>query len=95
MAPSQFSGNCNKRLGDRRGDGSTKQKAKWVDAAERERHKEKRLCFRCGAAGHRIRECPYAPPTKPSTTINATFPGPLLETDQEELASDASDQGKE
>jgi hypothetical protein len=95
MAPTQFSGNRNKRPGDRRSDGSTKQRAKWVDTAERERRKEKRLCFRCGAAGHRIRECPYAPPTKPSTTINATFPGPMLEADQDDSASDTSGQGKE
>jgi hypothetical protein len=95
MAPTQFSGNRYKRCGDRKSNGSTKQKAKWVDTAERERRKEERLCFRCGAAGHRIRECPYAAPTRPSTTINATFPGPLLETEQEASASDISDQGKE
>ena len=59
MAPTQSRGPRDRSNGDRKATGK-KQKAKWVDHAERERRREERLCFRCGGSGHRIRECPYA-----------------------------------
>lgn len=71
-----------------------KRRAKWVDTAERERRREKKLCFRCGGSGHRIRDCPYAPAVQP-TTITATRAQPLLEGDEEGPESPSSGSGKE
>jgi hypothetical protein len=93
MAPARIGGNRGKSSGDRKNVGG-KQRAKWVDAAEREKRREKRLCFRCGAAGHRIRECPYAPATPP-TTINAANAGPVLENGVGDSDTVASESGKE
>lgn len=93
MAPARTAGDRYKRQGDRRGPNG-KQKAKWVDIAERERRKENRLCFRCRASGHRIKECPYALAVRP-TNINAVSTPPVLEDNIE--ASDSADyeSGKE
>ena len=92
MAPARTSGDRGKGYGDRK-NVRGKQRAKWVDAAERERRREKKLCFRCGAAGHRIRACPYAP-AAPPTTINAASAGPALEDDYEESDPAVSESGK-
>ncbi|KAL1953147.1 hypothetical protein VTO42DRAFT_3547 [Malbranchea cinnamomea] len=45
---------------------SSNARAKWVSEAEKERRKKERLCIRCGASGHFIRECPYRPATNPA-----------------------------
>ena len=81
MAPARTGADRGKRRGDRGGAGG-RQRAKWVDVAERERRREEKLCFRCGAGGHRIKECPYAPAVQP-TAINATTALPLLEDDND------------
>jgi hypothetical protein len=73
---------------------TNKQKAKWVGVAERERRRENRLCFRCGAGGYRIQECPYAPAVRP-TTINAVNALPVLEDDAEASESVDYESGKE
>lgn len=98
MAPARTAGERSKRYGDRKGTGG-KRKAKWVDTAERERRRENRLCFRCGASGHRIKECPYAPAVRP-TKINAvpthTVPTqPLLDDDTDSSDPAGYDSGKE
>ena len=77
MAPARIGGGNTKGQGDRK-KSSGKRRAKWVDAAERERRRERQLCFRCGASGHRIKECPYGPPLQ-LTAINAVTALPLLE----------------
>lgn len=95
MAPARTGGDRGKSHGDRKNVGG-KQRAKWVDAAERERRRGKRLCFRCGAAGHRIRECPYAPAVPPTiATINAAIAGPVLEDDNEESVPAGFELGKD
>lgn len=94
MAPTYTSGDRRKRSGDRKLASGSKQRAKWVDVAERERRREKRLCFRCGGSGHRIRDCPYAPPAKP-TTINAAISEPMLEDEDDASDAAASESGKE
>ena len=90
MAPARISGDRGKGQGERKGN-SGKQRAKWVDAAEREVRREKKLFFRCGASGHRIKECPYAPAVQP-TAINAL---PLLDDDNDVTDSVAYNTGKE
>lgn len=82
MAPTRTGGDREKCRGDRKSTAG-KQRAKWVDVTERDRRRENRLCFRCGALGHRIREYPYALATQP-TSINATRILPLLEDDGNE-----------
>ena len=93
MALTQPSGSRSRGNGDR-ASGGKKQRAKWVDLAEREKRRENRLCFRCGGAGHRIRDCPFAPAVQP-TKMNITGFKPLLEDDEEETESDKSEAGKE
>jgi hypothetical protein len=96
MAPMPINGGRRKgsgTRGDRTRATNGKPRAKWVDATEREKRREKRLCFRCRAAGHRIRECQYAPAVQ-RTTINATVPGPMLEDDDEESDPDTFGPGK-
>jgi len=95
MAPMHANGNRRRSPGTRNNTAG-KPRAKWVDATEREKRREKRLCFRCGAGGHRIRECKYAPAVQP-TSINATtIPGPMLEEDDnDEPESDLFGPGKE
>ena len=93
MAPTKISDGRSKHTGNRR-DSRGKQKAKWVDAVERERRREQKLCFRCGGSGHRIRDCAYEPATRP-TNIMATNVGPLLEDPEEDPDSAISIAGKE
>ncbi|KAL1952921.1 hypothetical protein VTO42DRAFT_3944 [Malbranchea cinnamomea] len=45
---------------------SSNARTKWVSEAKKERHKKERLCIRCGASGHFIRECPYRPAANPA-----------------------------
>lgn len=82
MGPTQSAGSRPKGTGNQRRL-SGKQRAKWVDANELKNRKEKNLCFRCGSSGHRARECPYAPPKRP-TQINSVSSDPVLESDEEE-----------
>jgi hypothetical protein len=78
-APTHSSGGSHNESGDRKNSGG-KRRAKWVDATERDKRREKGPCFRCGGSGHRIRERPYAPPMQPPE-INAVSAKPLLEDD--------------
>jgi hypothetical protein len=82
MAPARTGGSRSKSRGNRKESGGVggKQRAKWVDTSERERRREKKLCFRCGAGGHQIKECPYASAVQP-TAINSTSAKPMLEND--------------
>jgi hypothetical protein len=93
MAPTNTNGDRNRNRGDRK-NANGKQRAKWVDPAERERRRDKRLCFRCGGSGHRIRDCPYEPAIKPAS-INAVTAQPMLESDAHESDCGWSDPGKE
>jgi hypothetical protein len=93
MAPTNTNGDRNRNRGDRK-NSNGKQRAKWVDPAERERRRDKRLCFRCGGSGHRIRDCPYEPAIKPAS-INAVTAQPMLESDAHESDYGWSDPGKE
>jgi hypothetical protein len=96
MAPARTAGGQFRKSGNRKVvvGASNKQKAKWVDVAERERRRENRLCFRCGAGGHRVKECPYAPAVRPSS-INAVNALPVLEDDAEASESVDYESGKE
>lgn len=49
-----------------------KQRAKWVGAGEIQRRRNHHLCIRCGASGHMISSCQYAPARRPSPTTVAT-----------------------
>jgi hypothetical protein len=96
MAPMPTNGGRKRGPGgrfDKAGATSGRQRAKWVDSAEREKRREKRLCFRCGSGGHRVRDCQYAPAVQP-TSINATVPGPVLEGDDDSTDSDTFGSGK-
>ena len=93
MAPTNTTDHRRRIRGDRKPSGE-KRRAKWVDVAERERRREKRLCFRCGTDGHRIRDCPYAPAVQP-TAINASVPEPPLEDDDEATYPSPFETGKE
>lgn len=93
MAPTQAYGDRKKPRGERK-PSTGKQRAKWVDMAERERRKEKGLCFRCGTDGHRIRGCPYAPAIQP-TSIHAGTIAPLLEDDEDPMEPAPFEAGKE
>ena len=93
MATTNMGGYRGKGNGDHKGF-KGKQRAKWVDTAEREKRREKGLCFRCGAAGHRISECPYRAAVRP-TTINAVGVGPLLEDEFEIQDSVLLESGKD
>lgn len=93
MAPTDTNGDRGRNHGSRK-NLSGKQRAKWVDAAEREKRREKKLCFRCGGSGHRIRECPYEPAMRPAA-INAVIAQPMLEDDTYGSDSASSRTGKE
>jgi hypothetical protein len=64
---------------------STNHRAKWVNREEIERRRSNRLCIRCGASGHMIRSCQYAPARRLSPAVVATtkFEQPQLEEDTE------------
>jgi hypothetical protein len=65
---------------------STNRRAKWVSMEEIQRRRSNRLCIRCGASGHMISSCQYAPARRPSPTVVATtkFEQPQLEEEDTE-----------
>jgi len=96
MAPMPTGGSRRKGPGgrnERSGVQGGRPRAKWVDSAEREKRREKRLCFRCGSAGHQVRECRFAPAVQP-TSIAVTAPGPVLEDGHDGSDSDTFGPGK-
>jgi hypothetical protein len=93
MTPTHAAGPREKKHGDRRPSGN-KRKAKWVDTAELKKRREKKLCYRCGGDGHRIKECPFAPAERPMA-INITSSQPMLESEEEDSDSTLSESGKE
>jgi hypothetical protein len=74
-------------------------RAKWVTKVELNSRREKGLCFRCGASGHRVDSCPYRAAVNPAkaTSVNisaASFPPILEETGLEPEESDIEEAGK-
>jgi hypothetical protein len=47
-------------------------RAKWVSMEEIQRRRSNRLCICCGASGHMISSCQYAPARRPSPAVAAT-----------------------
>jgi hypothetical protein len=63
-------------------------RAKWVTKGELDKRRENGLCLRCGAGGHRVKECPYLPARNPNNTLRvatAKVAEPVLE-EPEDLA---------
>lgn len=60
---------------------SRTRRAAWVSGDEIGRRRKEDRCLRCGAGGHMIKECPYAPARPPQAKINNAAVGPLLEDD--------------
>jgi hypothetical protein len=60
---------------------TSNRRARWVTEAELAQRREKRQCFRCGDAKHRIQNCPYKPAICPQPQANRaqTEAGPDLE----------------
>lgn len=59
-------------------------RAKWVSKAELVKRRQKGNCLRCGATGHRVRDCPFLPPQPPQPIAsNVDITGALLEDDDE------------
>lgn len=48
------------------------QRAAWVSKAEIQRRRKNNWCIQCGDSEHFIRECPYLPAVRPSTTRTNT-----------------------
>lgn len=78
----------------------SQRRAKWVSDDEMERRRRERLCLRCGASGHIIRQCPYRqarhPGSPPRLQPKVNKVEPLLEDD--DVGGDAetlAEQGKE
>lgn len=42
-----------------------KPRARWATAEKIKERREKQQCLRCGALGHRVRFCRYAPAVRP------------------------------
>jgi hypothetical protein len=59
-------------------------RAKWVSKAELGKRRQNGNCLRCGATGHRVRDCPFLPPQPPQPKAsNVDITGALLEDDDE------------
>ena len=57
-------------------------RAKWVTKGEMDKRRETGLCLRCGAGGHRVKECPFLPARNPNDTLRvaaAKVAEPVLE----------------
>lgn len=66
--------------------GRTIRRAKWVTPEEIQRRRSNRLCIRCGASGHMISACQYAPARRPSghaVVASALLEEPQLEEEGE------------
>jgi hypothetical protein len=70
---------------------NTNRRAKWVSMEEIQRRRSNRLCIRCGASGHMISSCQYAPARRPSPAVVATTK--LAEEPQ--LEEEDTESGKE
>jgi hypothetical protein len=73
-------------------------RAKWVAKEELDRRRSAGLCLRCGASGHRIKECPYQPARRPEAKAAASVKvrmaqevPPMLEEEAEERALEDSE----
>ena len=61
-------------------------RAKWVDREEINKRKELGRCLRCGASGHRVKSCPYAPARLPTQSNSSkAYWEPELEDDDSTL----------
>lgn len=76
---------------------SARSRAKWVSGEELQRRRSARLCVRCGASGHFIRQCPYDPPARQPTRaqVNHEAVLPLVEEETAMEQGKQHDQGKE
>jgi len=63
---------------------NTNRRAKWVNPEEIQRRRSNRLCIRCGASGHMISSCQYAPARRPSSNITTAITRVLEEPQLEE-----------
>ena len=56
-------------------------RAKWVSYETLSDRRQKKLCMRCGAGGHFIKDCPYLPASRPSQSYQTIphVPEPELE----------------
>lgn len=70
---------------------NTSRRAKWVSKEELQRRRSNRLCIRCGASGHMISSCQYAPAHRPSTAVVAT----TNFAEQPQLEEEDTESGKE
>lgn len=50
---------------------NSNRRAKWVSQEEVQRRKSNHLCIRCGASGHMISACQYAPARRPASHVSA------------------------
>ena len=93
MAPTNTSGDRGRNRGSRKNSGG-RQRAKWVDAVEREKRYEKRLYFYYRGSGYYIYEYLYEPIIKP-IAINAVIAYLVLDNDTYSSDSASSRIGKE
>jgi len=73
-------------------------RAKWVTQEERDERRRNGLCLQCGASGHRIASCIYAPPRRPNRTValaSQSTPQPHKPVLEEEKWTVNSDLGLE
>ncbi|PHH53895.1 hypothetical protein CFIMG_008092RA00001 [Ceratocystis fimbriata CBS 114723] len=80
-------------------------RAVWVSDEVLAQRRQDRLCFRCGASGHAVSSCPYAPPVRPSENkapvSRVTAQPPLVadsdaeDSEDESLGPRAGTTGKE
>jgi hypothetical protein len=66
-------------------------RAKWVNMEEIQRRRSNRLCICCGASGHMISSCQYAPARRPSPTVVAT----TKFAEEPQLEEEYTESGKE
>lgn len=69
-------------------------RALWVDKSVLDARQKNGQCFRCGDSGHRVRDCPHLPATRP-VGVNVIHSVALLENDCEQSENDAIAAGKD